>query len=88
MQLLAAPPGDRCRRRGGLRHRELQAWQWAGDELVAYEAHDLTFNIYAREQIVGALLAAGFTDVTVTGGYHGSEPTEVDRFLVYRARNG
>lgn len=71
----------------GCAHRELQAWQWQGEQLVAYETHALTFNVYTRDQIVDALRQAGFMDVRVSGGYHGGEPEETDRFLVYRARN-
>ncbi|MFN0089235.1 MAG: class I SAM-dependent methyltransferase [Acidimicrobiales bacterium] len=66
-------------------HRELAVWQWRGDELVANESHALVVNVYSREQIVAALGEAGFGEIRVTGGYHGGEPTEHDRLLVYRA---
>ena len=64
--------------------RELQAWQWLNDELVAHETHALVMNVYSAEQIVAALADAGFVDVSVVGGYHGAEPTSEDRFLVFR----
>lgn len=65
--------------------REMQAWQWRDDVLVAHETWSMAINPYSREQIVGALSDAGFGDVTVVGGYHGLEPTGDERFLVYRA---
>ena len=65
--------------------REMQAWQWRYDGLVAHETWSIVINPYSREQIVGALAAAGFDAVTVVGGYHGLEPTGDERFLVYRA---
>ena len=68
--------------------REMQAWQWHGDELVAHETHALVVNLYTRDQIVAALGDAGFADVSVVGGYHGGEPTGNEEFLVYRAVTG
>ena len=65
--------------------REMQAWQWQDDELVAHETHALVVNVYTREQIVAALGEAGFAEVSVVGGYHGGEPTGDEKFLVYRA---
>jgi SAM-dependent methyltransferase len=65
--------------------REMQAWQWHGDELVAHEAHALIANVYSPNEIVALLAAVGFTDVRVLGGYHGGEPTELDRFQVFVA---
>ncbi len=65
--------------------RELQAWQWQGDELVAQEAHTLVANVYSSNEIVSLLGAAGFTDVRVLGGYHGGAPTELDGFHVFIA---
>jgi SAM-dependent methyltransferase len=65
--------------------RQLQAWQWRGDELVAYEAHDLVANVYTSDEIRGLLVAAGFADVRVVGGYHGGPPAALDRFHVFVA---
>jgi SAM-dependent methyltransferase len=65
--------------------REMQAWQWHGDELVAHEAHDLVANVYSSDEIVALLTAVGFTDVRVLGGYHGGTPAEPDRFHVFIA---
>ncbi len=65
--------------------RELQAWQWHSDELVAHEAHTLVANVYSSNEIVSLLGAAGFTDVRVLGGYHGGAPTELDGFHVFIA---
>lgn len=65
--------------------RELQAWQWQRDELVAHETHALVVNIYSPNEIVMLLEQAGFVDVRVVGGYHGGEPTGDEEFLVYVA---
>jgi SAM-dependent methyltransferase len=65
--------------------REMQAWQWRDDDLVAHETHTLVANVYRSEEIVTLLAAAGFADVQVSGGYHGGAPTELDRFHVFVA---
>lgn len=65
--------------------REMQAWQWHGDELVAHEAHDLVVNVYSSDEIVALLAAIGFADVRVLGGYHGGAPAELDEFHVFVA---
>ena len=65
--------------------REMQAWQWHGDELVAHEAHDLVVNVYSSDEIVALLAAVGFVDVRVLGGYHGGAPAELDGFHVFVA---
>jgi SAM-dependent methyltransferase len=69
----------------GCVQRELQAWQWRGNELVAHETHALVVNVYRPAQIADALANAGFADVRVCGGYHGRVPTGTEKFLVYRA---
>ena len=65
--------------------RELQAWQWQGDELVAHETHALVANVYSSNEIVSLLASVGFTDVRVLGSYHGGAPTELDGFHVFVA---
>ena len=65
--------------------RELQAWQWQRDQLVAHETHNLVANIYSSNEIVKLLATVGFTEVRVLGGYHGDKPTELDRFHVFVA---
>ena len=65
--------------------REMQAWQWHGDELIAHEAHDLIVNVYSSDEIVALLSAVGFPDVRVLGGYHGGAPAELDGFHVFVA---
>ena len=65
--------------------RELQAWQWRDDELVAHETHTLVVNIYSPDEIVALLMQAGFVDVRVVGGYHGGAPNGSEQFLVYVA---
>ncbi|MDH4143921.1 MAG: class I SAM-dependent methyltransferase [Acidimicrobiia bacterium] len=65
--------------------RELQAWQWQGDELVAHETHALVANTYSSDEIVTLLGSVGFSEVRSLGGYHGGEPTEADRFHVFVA---
>ncbi len=65
--------------------RELQAWQWQLDELVAHETHALLSNLYSSDEIVRLLDSVGFVDVRVLGGYHGGAPTDLDRFHVFIA---
>ena len=65
--------------------RELQAWQWRSDELVAHETHALVANVYSSSEIVSLIASVGFTDVRVLGGYHGGAPTELDGFHVFVA---
>ncbi len=65
--------------------RELAAWQWRDDELVACEAHRLVANIYSSDDIVTLLTSVGFTAVRVLGGYHGGAPTDLDGFHVFVA---
>ena len=65
--------------------RELQAWQWQHDELVAHETHTLISNLYSSNEIVTLLESVGFTDVHVLGGYHGGTPTKHDKFHVFIA---
>ncbi len=63
--------------------RELQAWQWQSDDLVAHETHALVANVYSSNEIVSLLASVGFTDTRVLGGYHGGAPTELDEFHVF-----
>lgn len=65
--------------------REMQAWQWSGDQLVGYEIWSMEANVYKRDDVVGLLQRAGFADVEVVGGYHGGTPHGDERFLVYLA---
>ena len=65
--------------------RELQAWQWHGDELVAHETHALISNLYTSDEITMLLASVGFSDVRVLGGYHRGAPTETDKFHVFIA---
>ena len=65
--------------------REVQAWQWKGDDLVAHETHVLTANIYSSDEIVHLLAEADFVDMQVVSGYHGGEPDGHEEFLVYFA---
>ena len=65
--------------------REMKAWQWRDDEVVAYETHTLVANVYSSKEIVTLLTSVGFSDVRVLGGYHGGTPTELDGFHVFIA---
>lgn len=65
--------------------REMAAWQWRDDELVAHEAYTLVANVYSSDDIVALLASVGFTDVRVLGGYHGGASTDLDRFHVFVA---
>jgi SAM-dependent methyltransferase len=66
--------------------RELDAWQWREDQLVAHETHRLVCNVWSRDEIVAALEAVGFGEIKVVGGYHGGAPRGDERFLAYVAR--
>lgn len=66
--------------------REMQAWKWSGDDLLAHETHLLRVNIYAADDVTAALHSAGFEHVTVVGGYHGGPPATEDRIHVWIAR--
>jgi SAM-dependent methyltransferase len=48
--------------------RAIQAWQWRDGELVAEEEHLLTESLYERDELVAALLRAGFADVETREG--------------------
>ena len=65
--------------------RELRAWQWQSDELVAHETHTLVANVYSSNEIAMLLAEVGFTNVLVLGAYHGGAPTELDEFHVFVA---
>ena len=64
---------------------EMQVWQWRDGQLLAHESHLLTANLYARGEIVAALIDVGFTDVEVIGGYHGRPPTDDEQFVCFIA---
>ena len=66
--------------------RELEAWQWRDDQLLAHEVHRLVCNVWSRDEIVAGLEDVGFAEVEVVGGYHGGAPRGDERFLVYVAR--
>ena len=65
--------------------REMQAWQWQRDDLVAHETHALVANVYSSDEIVTLLTTVGFTAIRVLGGYHGGPPTKLDGFHVFIA---
>jgi SAM-dependent methyltransferase len=73
-------------RRGRTMVRELEAWQWRDDQLVARETHRLVCNVWSRAEIVAGLEEVGFAEIEVVGGYHGGAPRGDERFLVYVAR--
>jgi hypothetical protein len=45
----------------------------------------LTERVYLRNELVTLLEVAGFTDISVVGGYHGGPPRGDEQFLVYIA---
>jgi SAM-dependent methyltransferase len=65
--------------------REMRAWQWRDGELLTDETHRLTERVYLRNELVTLLEVAGFTDISVVGGYHGGPPRGDEQFLVYIA---
>src|SRR5262249_49856993 len=66
--------------------RELEAWQWRDNQVVAHETHRLVCNVWSRDEIVAGLEDVGFAEIEVVGGYHGGAPRGDERFLVYVAR--
>jgi len=64
---------------------EMQVWQWRDGQLLAYESHLLTANLYSSGEIAAALLDVGFTDVEIIGGYHGRPPTDDEQFVCFIA---
>ena len=66
--------------------REMRAFMWRGDELVAEETYVLTETFYFKDELVLLLERAGFVEVEVRGPYNDELPTAADDFLVYLAR--
>lgn len=66
--------------------REMQAWKWSGDDLLAHETHQLLASIYTADEVTAALSTAGFEQVTVMGGYHDGPPVAGDSMHVWIAR--
>jgi SAM-dependent methyltransferase len=64
---------------------EIHACQWRDGSLVAEERHQLTSNLYFRDELVMMLERAGFESVQVRGAYNDRAPTPSDEFLVYLA---
>ncbi len=65
--------------------REMQIWQWRGDDLTARETRGLRYNVYSSAEIASLLTEVGFINVDVLGGYHGGAPQADDRFHVFVA---
>jgi SAM-dependent methyltransferase len=55
-------------------------------ELVAEDEHPLSMRMWFRDELVLMLRTAGFSEVTVRGGYKGDEPRPDHDFLVFSAR--
>jgi SAM-dependent methyltransferase len=68
--------------------REMQAWQWDGDQLVAHETHLLTANVYTAEQVTAALAEAGFVDIVDYAGDHELVQRPTERVHVWVAHRG
>ena len=65
---------------------ELRAKLWRDGKLLASEEHWLRSNLYFMHELRLLLERAGFSSVTVRGGYDEADPPEHD-FLVFIARN-
>jgi SAM-dependent methyltransferase len=65
---------------------EMHAYQWRNGELVAEEQHGLTLSLYFPNELVLMLERAGFSEVSVRGGYDDCPPTADHRFLVFVAK--
>lgn len=55
-------------------------------EVVAEEEYGLWESLYFQHEVLVMLAAAGFSDVTVEGGYSGVAPTPDQTMLVFTAR--
>jgi SAM-dependent methyltransferase len=63
--------------------------RWRDGRLVEAELDPMAQRYWGLEEFALALGAAGFTDVSVTGGYaHGRSPRAADRVLTFEARRG
>lgn len=65
---------------------EIRALLWRGGELEAEEVHALTMTSYFTREVELELVAAGFVDVEVRGGYEDRPPTRDDDFVVFIAK--
>jgi SAM-dependent methyltransferase len=64
----------------------MHAERWRDGVLDVEEDHTLTIGLYFRNELVGMLEGAGFTDVVVEGDHNGRPATTDDEFLVFVAR--
>ena len=79
-RVLAVDPLDQCAT------MEIWARRVRGTEEIATETHRLSMRMYLRDELVLLLERAGFSDVSVSGGYDGLPPTPDHEFLVFAAR--
>ena len=65
--------------------REARLEKWAGGELVKAENYVLRGTLYLTQELLLMLKCAGFTEVTVKGGYSDEVPTRDHEELVFEA---
>jgi len=65
---------------------EMRIEKRQGGELVAEEERPLSMRMWFRDELVLMLRSAGFSDVTVRGGYNDEEPRPNHDVLVFSAR--
>jgi SAM-dependent methyltransferase len=65
---------------------QMRAEQWRDGVLVAQEEYTLKESLYFKHEILLMLERAGFSDVSVYGGYSGLEATSEHTVLVFIAK--
>ena len=65
---------------------EMRIEKWQDGELVAEEQQPLSMRMWFRDELVLMLRTAGFSEVSVRGGYEDEEPRPDHDFLVFIAQ--
>ena len=64
---------------------EMRAEKWLDGTLIEEEKHLLKLTMYFKDELVLMLEKAGFSEISVRGGYADAEPTPDHDFLVFVA---
>jgi hypothetical protein len=65
---------------------EMRIEKWQDGKLVAEEQQPLSMRMWFRDELVLMLRTAGFSEVSVRGGYEDEEPRPDHDFLVFIAQ--
>ena len=93
--LLRAPNGDEIALRSRtiafdpleqVATREIEATLWRDGRAVTKEVHTLHTRTFFRNEVLAMLGQAGFSAITVSGGYDGRPVSADDLHLVFTAR--